>query len=218
MSKDQYVTVDLQKVKPIEDKWLAIALDTSPTDKTKVEELLDKLYQAKGVSKPPTVYVSNPIYGLRTATFAADPAQGKSGGTQRVIDYVNNETFKTDTNQSADFNQYGQFDSYWFIYWDYLFQFHPDRVKEYEKEVPVLMELAKHVSYYWVYDGITIVVPKVQELVIDNQKFDNKFGPAIKWEKFNIYALDGNIISKDEWTAKTLQYQSSLGKVIFNKI
>lgn len=215
MTQDK-IQIDEQLAEKYKEKWKAISVDTKETDKALASKAINEIYEAKGLPAPYILFVENPIHGVRIAEYAMQ--KESAGNLKRVLDWVATEEFKTKKATKVDFHGYGQLDAYWLVYWDYLIDNHREVV---EKDIPVIkptMDLSLQANYYWLLDLMAIVTVKPKVFAVENDKFHNLFEPAIKFNDFEVYCLNGEVVNQEEWAKKTAPYKSTVAKTVFQKL
>lgn len=209
--------LDESKTEVYKEKWMKIAVDTTPTNQEKAVEYINEIYKVNGYTAPYILFVDNPIYGVRIAEYAMQPES--KDNLKRVLDWVATDEYKTKKASSVDFHAYGQLDAYWLIYWDYVLDNHKNEVSETDAvKITPVMNLAKEVSYYWLLDKIAIVTVKPEIFQVENEKPHSIFKPALKWKDLDLYILEGKKVSKEEWEVKTAPFKSTVAQTVFQKI
>lgn len=212
----QKIQIDEKKAEKYKEKWKAISIDTEPTDQAVVTDAINDIYKAKGFANPHVLFVDNPIYGLRIAEYAMQPSC--KDNLKKVLDWVATEEYKTKKASKAEFHGYGQLDAYWLVYWDYLIDNHKEVV---EKDLPVILptlKLSTECNYYWLFDLLSIITVKPKVFAVENDKFHNQFDAAIRFNDLEVYCLDGEVLSKEDWNKKTAPFKSTNAKTVFQKL
>ena len=207
-------------------KWEDIAVDTTPTNEQLATLHINEVYQAYGLPNPYILFVENPIYAARIAAYAALPqfaptktSDGINYHVQEVLDFAKQELHKEKSKYPVDFQGYGQLDAYWLVYWDYAINEKPSDVKKEDaKKIKPLIEAAKHVNYYWFFEPLAIVSRKPKKFEVENKQLHSMTGPAIVFDDLEIFCLENQQVSKEEFLEKTAHVNSSLGKLAFKKI
>lgn len=195
MSKIQ---IDEKVAKIYRDKWYAISIDTTKTNKQKARKAIKDIYKAKGLDTPKILFVDNPSYGIRIAEYAMNNTRS----VKQVMEFIKKGEYKTKKAKVVDLHGLGQQDASWLVYWDYLIDNHRDLV---EKDIPVIvptMELSKEVNCYWLLDKMAIVTVKPEIFSFVNGKFHSTTGPAIKFKNYELYLLNGKEFTKKQWQQK----------------
>lgn len=200
-------------------KWEKIALDTTPTDEVAAEKYFTELYAVNGLAKPHIMFVDNPVYGARIADFTARKEQAAANGLQNVLDFVQLGTYKTERAKNVEFHGYGQLDAYWLVYWDYVKNEEPKKLsKDDIAKANPFLDLAKEVNYYWLFDRLVIVSRKPKSICVENDKLHSLFTPALEFGELEIYAIEGEVMKKEEWMQKTAPFKSDLALEVFKKL
>ena len=198
------------------NKWYNIGTDTQPGNIEKAKELVKTHYKAQGHSEPKEIIVFDGPYD---AAYLA--AYGKLHSFEDTMEAYNNGTYINELKNNSDFqglefDGFGQFDAHWLAYYDFLIN---ETDVEVNENVKNLIELAEHVSFYWAFDKMFIMVKKISDIHLENDQLHNVFGPALDYpDGFPIYALEGKHLSYDEWEKETRPYRSDLAKEIFKKV
>jgi DNA segregation ATPase FtsK/SpoIIIE-like protein len=207
-------------------KWESIAVDTTPTDEQLATMHINEVYKAYNLPQPYILFVENPLYAARIAAYAALPqfaptktANGTDFHVQEVLDFAKQELHKEKSKYPVDFQGYGQLDAYWLVYWDYSINEKPSEVKSSDlAKIKPLIEVAKQVNYYWFFEPLAIVSRKPKIFAVEDKQLHNTQGPAIVFDDLEIYCLENQQVSKEEFFEKTAHLHSSLGKLAFKKI
>lgn len=212
------VVVDVALAKKYEEEWYQIATDTSETNREVAADAVNRIYAEQGRAKPEIIFMPNPLYAMRTAVFAMKPENGGPDGVANVKKYVAEERYKTEKADKVEFHQYGQLDAYWLVYWNYMKDLHPELIPTELPKVGPVMDLSKEVNYYWLFEPLAILTVKPKYMGIVNEKFHDVDGPAIKFDDLEVYVLENERVTKEEWEKRVMPYKSQLGKTIFKKL
>lgn len=155
------------------NKWIGIGLKTGPANRARAEKLINQAYEAAGLKAPGTII------------WFDSPFSAKK--------YV-------DKNKLEDYRCYGSHDASWLSIYDYAYE-----VLELKEEVTPLLpmiELAKEVGWFWVYENACLISERPVRLsmakndTLGHKVLHDDHGPAIMYSDGTCgYYLNGVLIA-----------------------
>ena len=182
--------------------WLGIGLAThKDSDKELAERAIDVAYECADL-KPPVkkIWVANPLEGCimsinysKTGTFSLDRANISPSE-------ISSEFFAAG---------YGSMDANWLSFYHF---FQVECQLECTNKLKGLMEFAKSGGMYWPFKDAVIFCPKPSEIHMENKRLHREGGPAISYDGFYTWALNG--VRVEPWMAETPVDQLDTKKVL----
>lgn len=193
MSEQKLTPAQEVIAKEYREKYLKMALDTSPPDVAVAEKALRDQYRllnekrvSEGLSIPPLdenseiVWVDSPIQGAVMAAKTANPT---------VTDF-NSPEFKEMVRQQASQASFGSFEAYWISFYDFV---STELKKDSNEMVKVLRDICSHCGVYWTFEKKIIVSRKPVEIHVKNDQLHNEEDYAIKFaDGSGIICVNGN--------------------------
>lgn len=182
-------------------KWLEIGYRTAPIEQDKAFNAVSFFY--KDILKkniPANIhFVSSPLEGQLLCNKLA-------GNSQSDLKYF----------EIA-------YSNWWISYYgmyDYILHVLFPQESHTFKLFTMFLEHVKNIHIIWMFDNTAILCdfPSAINVDKDSNLHSHFTGALVYRDGYQVYSINGSVLSKDEWAVKTVMYQSSLGKEIFKAL
>ena len=204
------------------DKWIAIGLSTTPTDRVKAEAALVRCYELAGLVPPKEFIwclspkelllkasnykgnsVRNSVWSIvrnsvrnsvRDSIWHSVRNSVKGSVWDSVGNSVGNSVWSSVSNSVWNSVCYGQHDAHWLGFYEYFRE--ELQLKQETEQVTGLIEAAHHIGWWIPYKDICFVSEKPCLLNLDTEgRLHSETEPAILYKDgFCLYAVHGQLI------------------------
>lgn len=163
------------------ERYKAIALDTTTTDKEKAQHFLSEAYkyaQEKDLTPKAGplefLWVDSPTQGMVAAAQAA-------AGREKVT--------REELREQINFASFGSFEAYWVVMYAFIAEQLP---VEKDNLIDIVKGIITHCGVYWTFESLVIICPKPSEIHMKDGKLHNTTGLALAYANGEgIIAIDG---------------------------
>jgi len=131
------------------EKYRAIGLSTTPTDRAKAEAAIKACYKYLKLKDPEIVWAENPYDGVKVA---AQYAHGTLNPSNQ------------DIAAQADTASYGSFNAYWVSFYTYISEvLH----KEQNPLIKIINDIIAECGVYWTFEDLVVLTPKPSKIYLN---------------------------------------------------
>ena len=188
------------------DKWLKIALDTTPFDLEVARPLIDRLYKFLGKPNPLVVIMDGPIQSwIAVLVFATDRSQIRSQIYSQIRSQISSQ-IRNQIHSQIDSQIHhfvwpyldGQFWAAYCAFYDYFFS---NVVKCEVGDWPLLRDL-NALSLIFPLDDVCVLCQKFSLVKMKNGLLHCDGGPSLQYPSgFSVWSLNG--VRVPQWLAET---------------
>jgi hypothetical protein len=181
---EQLSQEQIDQIPVIRDKWIKIGLSTGKTDKKRVEEAIDLVYQCADL-EPPSIkrWAKSPLEGAKIAAqFAADKDSSYEPTSAELREQLNK-------------GGYGTHDASWLSFFDYF-----NKVCGIETpSLAGLKELGQCSGWWWPFENAVVLSELPTEIHLDDEhRLHNPEGQALSYpDGFGIMSWHGVRVPDD---------------------
>ena len=172
----------LAKIEEYKERFRQIGMSTAPTDKSKAEEFIRRAYVYLHKNEQPTRDFSNLEF-----VWAKNPLEGAKLAAQYTKGDVN--VTDEEIHAQATTASYGSFEAYWVATYVYMAEVLGTKKDEL---VDIILDITKECGVYWTFEDLVVMTPKPTKIHVKDDKLHNTDGPALEYEDYSVYAINGN--------------------------